>query len=504
MTNWDEYQQFQTTVPQQGSLPPAQVPVPKPEGMPAQQTPSFGQWLSDASPKLMALGAGLLEASGPSTTPVSFGQALGRGINNMLKYDLQYGSQGLTKAKFLYDMQRDATTDAYKAKQDDRNYDLNARKVDLEEAYKDAIVRKNELDIQELENKLKSRQILLNKLFPSSNSSTNKPIEKLNDIGSAVTPVTPSNEKSVTNELAPNDLGRGSGVDSLPPQPSSATPVTPITPELSQPEAQAQMAPQSSLPSQMISQNQAKVETPAEKISKMDPLEQAAIVEMLTKGDFDKAHNMIYGTVPSGYMRDPNNPGKLMEIPGGPNSKMTSQNAGIATMLEQADSDLQKLTNRLIDKSGRVDRDLLREMNIDIPLMGSGIPGTEGRTYASYISNAIAAKLRSETGAQANDKEIAEISKRFSPSLFDNDETVRNKISRLQDFMKEASSKMDPQRGPATTSSAVSSKATTSSASGNTKRSDALKLWLKRNDNKMIDAQGRKFDDIWNSYMVGQ
>jgi hypothetical protein len=77
---------------------PALEPVAKvPE---ASKTPSFMEWLS--SPEAMAYASGMLEASGPSTTPISFGQAMGMGGKAMLQAKLQFGNQQLDKDKFGY------------------------------------------------------------------------------------------------------------------------------------------------------------------------------------------------------------------------------------------------------------------------------------------------------------------------------------------------------------------------------------------------------------------
>lgn len=91
----------------------------------------------------------------------------------------------------------------------------------------------------------------------------------------------------------------------------------------------------------------------------------------------------------------------------------------------------------LFNDDGSVDRAAL--------VTGSlGVPGTEGRRMDQIIENAIANKLRLETGAAANADEVEKIAKRFKPASFDSDESIRSKINRLRQFLQSAVNVADP------------------------------------------------------------
>jgi hypothetical protein len=59
----------------------------------AKKAPTFDEWLT--SPQALAMTASLLEASGPSPVPISIGQAIGRGINNMQNVGFKADDQRL-------------------------------------------------------------------------------------------------------------------------------------------------------------------------------------------------------------------------------------------------------------------------------------------------------------------------------------------------------------------------------------------------------------------------
>ena len=77
-------------IPPQGAMPSPQAtapqPMPQEQGAPAPQQQGGGPLAGFNDPMvsqgLLGLGMGLLEASGPSTTPTSFGQAMSRGMQS--------------------------------------------------------------------------------------------------------------------------------------------------------------------------------------------------------------------------------------------------------------------------------------------------------------------------------------------------------------------------------------------------------------------------------------
>jgi len=110
----------------------------------------------------------------------------------------------------------------------------------------------------------------------------------------------------------------------------------------------------------------------------------------------------------------------------------TPPTVGQVAMVDAAKSDMDNFEKMLFPK-GKLDRSIL--FGINVPGT-AGMPGnTDARKAFSALNNAIAAKLRLETGAQANDQEIEEIAKRFRPTLADTEVSAKDKVQRLKDFM---------------------------------------------------------------------
>lgn len=118
---------------------------------------------------------------------------------------------------------------------------------------------------------------------------------------------------------------------------------------------------------------------------------------------------------------------------------MTAESAGKLAMVGQAESDLRSVKEMLFP-NGKLDRKLVFDTNFP----GGGSPGTKGREVFSKILNAVNAKLRIETGAQANPSEVKNILQRFLPTQRDPDDVALDKINRLEDFMVNTKAILDP------------------------------------------------------------
>ena len=125
--------------------------------------------------------------------------------------------------------------------------------------------------------------------------------------------------------------------------------------------------------------------------------------------------------------------------------------AGKAQMIEGAIDAIVELKGMLFAggdaKRGAINPGLLKTMNISIPFVGGGLPFTQGREARSLLREALNAKLRAETGAQANPQELDELEKIYSPSMLDTDAAIRSKIRRLEQFMRLTNFKIDPRKG---------------------------------------------------------
>jgi hypothetical protein len=114
-----------------------------------------------------------------------------------------------------------------------------------------------------------------------------------------------------------------------------------------------------------------------------------------------------------------------------PQVKGAPLDPGRISMALQAHKDITDARNLIFDQNGELNRSVLAGM--DVP--GTSGVGTDARKAYSAIENAVAAKLRGETGAATNPGEIANTAARFRPTLMDTKESAKYKMDRLQEFM---------------------------------------------------------------------
>lgn len=77
----------------------------------------------------------------------------------------------------------------------------------------------------------------------------------------------------------------------------------------------------------------------------------------------------------------------------------------------------------------------LAALMVDLPGFDPGLPKSEGRRLAVALEDVLQTKLRIETGAAANEKEIESIMRRFMPSrATENEATTIDKLERLMEF----------------------------------------------------------------------
>ena len=119
----------------------------------------------------------------------------------------------------------------------------------------------------------------------------------------------------------------------------------------------------------------------------------------------------------------------------------TQPTVGQVAMVKAAGEDLTRYEDLLLPKDTKgerhLDRNVLWGTNIPFAAGGgfSAATQTKNREAYSALRNAIAAKLRLETGAQANDQEISEIAARFQPTPMDTEASAKDKVQRLKAFM---------------------------------------------------------------------
>lgn len=119
---------------------------------------------------------------------------------------------------------------------------------------------------------------------------------------------------------------------------------------------------------------------------------------------------------------------------------LTSETAGKLALLSQASSDVDE-TIELLFPQGR-EGGLSRKAQIGGFF---NLPIAKGRQISSRIQNAVAAKLRAETGAAANADEVKNIAKRFQPVPgLDDAASTLDKLDRLKEFLNQGAFFIDP------------------------------------------------------------
>jgi hypothetical protein len=131
------------------------------------------------------------------------------------------------------------------------------------------------------------------------------------------------------------------------------------------------------------------------------------------------------------------------EIPGGgrlqpkTEAPVAVDTAAKLQMMEQGQTDLKKAKELIINKDGKVNRAIIAQAS-------AGVPFSKGRDLRSYILNAVEGKLRIESGAAVPDTEVKRIAVRFIPSVMDADDTVKQKLQRLEEYLGGSAKKLDP------------------------------------------------------------
>ena len=100
--------------------------------------------------------------------------------------------------------------------------------------------------------------------------------------------------------------------------------------------------------------------------------------------------------------------------------------AGRRSMVEAAVNSLGTLEGIIFPNGpdGEMNRDAIFEMSVNL--------GSQGRLARANFDDLASVILRLETGAQANAEEIANVARRFRPSILDDDIVVRDKLARMQ------------------------------------------------------------------------
>jgi hypothetical protein len=117
---------------------------------------------------------------------------------------------------------------------------------------------------------------------------------------------------------------------------------------------------------------------------------------------------------------------------------LSAEAAGRFAMANQAIGDIQGARDLMFDPDGSLNYQNLFAANVP----GTAGLGSAGRELRSRIENAVASKLRIETGAAATEGEIKNVAKRFMPTAMDTASSAADKLRRLEEFMQTTTSAM--------------------------------------------------------------
>ena len=139
---------------------------------------------------------------------------------------------------------------------------------------------------------------------------------------------------------------------------------------------------------------------------------------------------------PSGYRYTPD--GQSLEaIPGGPATKLPSGDAAKLAALQTAETSFED-AKQFYQHSDFVDR--------GNQMLNRGEAGRAERTVRLAVESA----LRAMTGAAAPDSEVQSYMNLFGPSAWDTPATAKDKLDRLESFLRNVRANIEQGRGPAT------------------------------------------------------
>jgi hypothetical protein len=119
----------------------------------------------------------------------------------------------------------------------------------------------------------------------------------------------------------------------------------------------------------------------------------------------------------------------------------TPSDAGRTVLLEMGKKNVESLKSMIIKPDGSINRTLLMQMF-------GNVPGTKGREANAMADQALDAPIRFSTGAAINKEEMAFYRKMFIPSPLDSDATIKDKLTRLEDYMNTTINKIYPGKSP--------------------------------------------------------
>lgn len=145
----------------------------------------------------------------------------------------------------------------------------------------------------------------------------------------------------------------------------------------------------------------------------------------------------INQNIPTGFMLDPNDTGKILPIPGGPAERTSPQEAGYIQMQRNAKNLISTVDNLTFNQDGSPNYK-------NITNAGLNTVYTDGRRLRTAMEAGIQAITRLETGAAMPESEVENTRTRFMPKAGDDSATVKLKIKMYKEFIGGSLKLIDP------------------------------------------------------------
>lgn len=133
-------------------------------------------------------------------------------------------------------------------------------------------------------------------------------------------------------------------------------------------------------------------------------------------------------------------PGQGQAEPGtqvSPKKATATESAGKIQLAQTGLGAFEEMKNLVFDEKGKVNKKNLLNA-------WTGTPLSEGRNLSILAENAADAITRAATGAGMPQQEMEAYKRRYVPSVFDNEETIRTKMAQLSSFLNGYLEKLDP------------------------------------------------------------
>ena len=157
--------------------------------------------------------------------------------------------------------------------------------------------------------------------------------------------------------------------------------------------------------------------------------------------------------------------------------QLTPAQAAQVAGYAQAKNDFDLAKSYFFNKDGSFNKGAAASANVPFT---NGLPGSKGREGRIAMQRALMAKLRADTGAAITNEEMVRYESMFMPSMYDSEETIKDKFGALENFITGAGSLAKSERAGITkdtVSTTPDKEAASHYTDSDYAKVDALKGW---------------------------